>query len=110
MDVNHKLINFQRVDEIDAEAAGQPGRRVFRVRIRKGPDTASLWLEKQELEALCLALRQVLSQQPSGSASASPPFLPIADFPDEASVDFRIGRLALAWDEDAREIVLEAPP
>lgn len=106
--MRHKFIDFRQVDEIDAEAIGPPGRRVFRIRIRKGSDTASLWLEKQQLQALYLSIRQVLSQDPSGSASADTTTLPIANFPQEASLDFHIGRLAVGWDEDAHEIVLEA--
>lgn len=108
--MSQQFIDFQRVDAIDAEAIGQPGRRVFRIRLRKGPETASLWLEKQQLQALCRAIRRVLGQHSSGGSATAASSLPMADFPAEATVDFRIGSLGLAWDEAAREIVLEIQP
>ena len=105
-------MDFEFVSELDAEAIGEPGKRLFRVRARSGAQTASLWLEKQQLQALSLAIRQVL-EQASHSAQPGPsddPAIPMADFPLSPSLDFRVGRLALGWDDSAQRLVLQAFP
>ncbi|MCJ7810959.1 MAG: DUF3090 domain-containing protein [Dehalococcoidia bacterium] len=108
--------DFGPVDALDAEAIGVPGKRTFRIRAWKDQATASLWLEKQQLLALSLALRQVMAQvgqnpQP-GPALTRP-------FPDHPTVDMKLGRLALGRDEDSDHLILwaheagigeEAPP
>ena len=93
-------MDFGYVNELDSEAIGEPGNRVFRIRARSEDRTASLWLEKQQLQALSLAIRQML-EQAAHSAEPGPdldPAIPMQDFPLEASLDFRVGRLALGWD------------
>jgi uncharacterized repeat protein (TIGR03847 family) len=105
-------LDLRDITELDAEAIGEPGKRVFRIRARGGEQTASLWLEKQQLQALSLAIRQVL-EQASHSAEPGPgasPAIPIADFPLEPSLDFRVGRLALGWDERSQRVILQAYP
>lgn len=102
-------MDFGFVTELDAEAIGEPGQRVFRVRVRKEGHSASLWLEKQQLQALSLALRQVLEQtdprpRPHGDLA---PAIPLRDFPEKPSLDLHVGRLALGWDDSNRRIVLQ---
>ena len=103
-------MDFGYVDELDSEAIGEPGNRVFRIRARSEDRTASLWLEKQQLQALSLAIRQML-EQAEHSAEPGPdldPAIPMQDFPLEASLDFRVGRLALGWDDSAQRVILQA--
>ena len=97
--------DFGPVDALDAEAIGVPGKRTFRIRAWKDQAAASLWLEKQQLLALSLALRQVMAQvgqnpQP-GPALTRP-------FPDHPTVDMKLGRLALGRDEDSDHLILWA--
>lgn len=96
------------ITELDAEAIGEPGHRVFRVRARKGGETASLWLEKQQLQALSLALRQVLEQARAHPHGDVAPAVPFPDFPETPSLDLQVGRLALGWDERSQRTVLQA--
>lgn len=107
--MNQEIVDFERVDEIDAEAIGEPGQRLFRIRARKGPYTASLWLEKQQLQALCIAIRQELEERLEEEPEDIPQ-LPIGDFPEHATIDFRIGRLALGWNDAKDEFVIQAQP
>lgn len=105
-------VDFKYINELDAEAIGEPGNRVFRLRARSDNLTASLWLEKQQLQALSLAIRQVL-EQAHHSAEPGPdidPAIPMEGFPLTPSVDFRVGRLALGWDDSAQRLVLQAYP
>ena len=42
---------------VDAQAFGQPGQRTFRLRLLgEQAEAASLWLEKEQMQALSLAL------------------------------------------------------
>jgi len=97
--------DFGPVDALDAEAIGPPGKRTFRIRAWKDEATASLWLEKQQLLALSLALRQVMAQvnqSPQRTPSSPRPF------PDDPTVDMKLGRLALGRDEDNDRLILWA--
>lgn len=89
---------------IDAQAFGQPGQRTFRLRIMAGAgDTASIWMEKEQLQALSLALKQMLSQL---EYDAEPPPADAGDFPTVATHDFRVGRMGMGFHADDRTIVL----
>jgi uncharacterized repeat protein (TIGR03847 family) len=93
------------VKAIDSEAIGEPGQRAFRIRVWKDELSASLWLEKQQLQALSLALRQVLARQQSSGAPRSSS-LSTSAFPDTPTVDMHIGRLALGRDQASGRLVL----
>ena len=97
--------DFGPVDALDAEAIGVPGKRTFRIRAWKNRATASLWLEKQQLLALSLALRQVMSQT---GQDPQPKALSKRPFPERPTVDLRVGRLALGRDEDSDHLILWA--
>jgi uncharacterized repeat protein (TIGR03847 family) len=115
--MSEQLHDFGRADLLDAEAIGQPGQRRFRLFARSEYGTASLWLERQQMEALSLAIDQMLAQISGGmvlrkEAQADvpkPPGAP-ADFPDEVDVDFRVSQLTLGYDEEQDAVVLLAHP
>jgi uncharacterized repeat protein (TIGR03847 family) len=89
---------------LDAQSFGQPGQRTFRLRIiGAGGDTASLWVEKEQLQALSLALKQMLAQL---EYDAEPPSGEISDFPVNADRDFRVGRMGMGFDASDRTVLL----
>ena len=97
------------VDEIDVEAIGQPGQRTFRLVAERGPETASLWLEKEQLQALGLIIDQHIARLSRGRAPRETPLLTLAArFPSSASVDFKVGRMALGYDTERRRFVFSA--
>ncbi len=59
------LHDFGRAELVDAEAIGEPGHRRFRLFARSSYGTASLWLERQQMEAL--------SRFPAAPSSAPKP-------------------------------------
>ena len=69
--------DFGRAELLEPEAIGEPGQRTFRLRVLSGSEAASLWLEKEQLVALTLAIRQLLEQtdeeDASSEAGPSPP-------------------------------------
>lgn len=98
--------DFGRADVLEPEAIGEPGQRTFRLRVLSGGHAASLWLEKEQLAALTIAIRQLLEQTEEGDGEGLP--LPAADFPAEAQVDFKVGRLGIGYDERRRMVALFA--
>jgi uncharacterized repeat protein (TIGR03847 family) len=88
---------------IDAQSFGQPGERTFRLRILGDAETASIWLEKEQLQALSLALKQMLAQL---EYEQEPPAADTGAFPSSADHDFRAGRLGMGFHPPDRTVVL----
>jgi uncharacterized repeat protein (TIGR03847 family) len=97
-------IEFGVARGIDAQSFGQPGQRTFRLRILgASAESASLWLEKEQMQALSLALKQMLAQlEPAGE----PPAADVGDFPVVANHDFRVGRMGMGFNASDRTVVL----
>ena len=104
------MLDLGRVSSLEAEAIGEPGQRTFRLRVSSGEHTASLWLEKEQLQALALALMRLLVQmgQPEYIPAAGTVANPLSPFPEEPSLDLKVGRLGLGLDQTEGNIVLFA--
>lgn len=95
--------DFGTARAIDAQAQGEPGARTFQLRIiGSNFESASLWLEKQQMQALSLALTQVLTQigRPNRDSEG------ISSFPEGPDHDFRVGRMAIGFDPSTGTVVL----
>lgn len=95
--------DFGTARQIDARAHGEPGSRTFEMRVVGARDeSASLWMEKQQLQALNLALTQLLAQldQPSQ------PRQTVEGFPPNPDHDFRVGRMSIGFDTATNMVVL----
>src|ERR687896_658892 len=100
--------DFAAVDAIDAESIGEPGKRTFRVRILRGDESAALWVEKQQLAALGEAIPRLIEQLDSEDQHPDVDARPISYFPDDPTVDFKVGRLALGYAAQEDRLVLIA--
>ncbi len=99
-------VEFGVARAIDAQAFGQPGQRTFRLRIVGGDaQSASIWLEKEQMQALNLALKQMLAQL---EYDAEPPGADVGEFPVVADNDFRVGRMGMGFNASDRSVVLYA--
>jgi uncharacterized repeat protein (TIGR03847 family) len=102
--------DFGPLDHISAEAIGQPGQRRFRLRaINEVGETASLWLEKEQLSALGEAISNALESE--GYVYERLPLDDIAPepvFPLTAGVDFRLAQLSMGLNTDSKAIILIA--
>jgi uncharacterized repeat protein (TIGR03847 family) len=99
------------LDEIDVEAIGEPGQRTFRLLLASGPTTASLWLEKEQMEQLAMVIDQQLTgasqDQPTGGLLT----LDFASrFPSDPTIDFKAGRIAVGFEEQARRFAMTIDP
>ena len=89
------------LNSFETEAIGQPGQRRFRLRLIASDHTAaSLWIEKEQVDALATAVRRVLAQNRRVNETAQPTPRPLAVFPLNPEVDFQVARLALGYDDN----------
>ena len=64
---------------------------------------AALWVEKEQLQALGLAVEQLLAEFQGKTAGRPPKQPPVETFPANPTIDFKVGRLALGQDESELE-------
>jgi len=99
-------VEFDVARGIDAQTFGQPGQRTFRLRIAGGAgQSASLWMEKEQMQALSLALKQMLAQL---EYDEEPPHAEVGEFPTVADHDFRVGRMGMGFNASDRTVVVFA--
>lgn len=111
MRVSGERHEFKLVSVLRPDAVGVPGKRRFRLLVEGEPGSACLWLEKEQLQALGLAIDQMLAPLAtlwSLSPTQPTPTVPPADFPPHPTVEFQVGRLALAFDEASQQFILLA--
>lgn len=89
------------------EAIGEPGQRRFRLVAMIDGTTCVIWMEKQQLQALGIALEQVLDQLDDVSVfvdAGQPPLV----YDLESRQQFRAGRMELGYDERRDRLVIIA--
>jgi uncharacterized repeat protein (TIGR03847 family) len=90
-----------------AEAIGEPGQRRFRLLAIVDGETTVVWMEKQQLQALGMALEQLLEDLPDRGPELEAASPPIA-FDTETRRQFRAGRMELGYDEPRDRLVIVA--
>ena len=92
--------DFGPVNRIEAESFGEPGQRTFRVFSANEIEAASLWLEKEQLRALGRAIEEQLGrlQALRATREVAPPDVTLA-FAGDVTLEFRVGQMALGFDE-----------
>ena len=106
------------IEIFGAEAVGQPGQRRFRLYAMSHNISAALWMEKEQLNNLSIALDRILAQLTEGrilrtEAQASPPQLlegVPANFPAKPDFEFQVGQLRISYDEKWNLLVLNSIP
>jgi len=103
-------VELGELSSVSAEAIGLPGQRRFRLcAVATGGESASLWLEKEQLTALGDAIESVLDGE--GYEYERLPLDDVLDqkpFPLSPSFDFRILQLSLGMNREDTRIVLVA--
>ncbi|HWV34088.1 MAG TPA: DUF3090 family protein [Thermomicrobiales bacterium] len=92
---------------VRVDALGEPGNRRFRLLAAVAGETHILWMEKQQLQALGLAIEQMLEQLPEGQSLVDESALPV-EFDDQTRSQFRVGRMELGFDIAADRIIIAA--
>ena len=96
--------NFGEAEKIRTEAIGVAGKRIFRILVDCPPRAAAtLWLEKEQVYGLSMAMKKMMEAKGGGERSNQE-----ADFPELAEADsapvssgdrleFKVSRLGLAY-------------
>ena len=109
------LFVYDPPDRFVAGTVGEPGSRTFFLQARSGPRVTSVALEKEQVALLAERLEELLDEIVRRTGGATT--VPAAAAPDSADnapldqpilEEFRVGSLALAWDESRGRIVIEA--
>lgn len=103
---------------LGADAVGQPGQRRFRIFMQTLYTSAIMWMEKEQLNSLSLALDRFLAQVTEGQVlrtEAQSGGLPIAagmpaEFPLHPAYEFQVGQMRINYDERTTQFLLNAVP
>ena len=101
------LNEFTQVAKFDPETFGDPGKRTFRINAESASSTAKVWLEKEQLAELCLAITQMdRENNPTPSDTNISP----SDLEAEplTNLDFKANRLAFGHNPDSGMFVVDA--
>lgn len=109
------LFVYDPPERFVAGTVGEPGSRSFFLQARSGRRVTSVGLEKEQVALLAERLEELLDEivRRTGGGTAVPAAAP-ADLADNEPLEqpileeFRVGSLALAWDEPHARIVIEA--
>ncbi len=103
--------NFDSVTVLDAEAIGVPGQRRFRLIGGSGNDIVSLWMEKEQLNALGQAVEQLLEQLSESGllkhAIESSPAAALTPIPPTAP-EYVVSKIMIGYDEERRVVAIFA--
>lgn len=103
---------------LGADAVGEPGQRRFRLFAQSTQGSAVMWMEKEQLNSLSLAIDRFLAQLTQGQvlrteARAGTPLTPEgmpSDFPFNPNYDFQVGQMRLSYDESDALFLLSVVP
>lgn len=108
-----RIFRFESPDRVVAGTVGEPGNRTFFLQARQGGDLVSVVLEKTQVAVLAQqldALLDLLSDRgvegvPAQAETDRIDRRPLGEPLVEA---FRVGAMALTWDDEADRVVIEA--
>ena len=100
-------VDLGLVDSIEVETVGRPGERTFNITARSGRGQAVVWMEKDQLLQLTLAIQQLAIQQERTGPSAA--YIPeYAHTGEPVSVEFKAGDMRLRYEGSSDVFTVEA--
>ena len=110
-----QLHDFDHPERFVAGTVGEPGERIFYLQASDGARMVSIALEKQQVAVLAERLDELLDEirRRQGADSTIPATAP-AELEDVGPLgapieeEFRVGALALAYEEDSGTVLIEA--
>lgn len=109
------VISYDLPERFVAGSVGRPGDRAFFLQARSGRRVTSVGLEKFQVTLLAERLEELLDEvlRRTGGDAAVPAAVP-SELKDDGPLDqpveeeFKVGTMALAWDPDDEQVVIEA--
>lgn len=99
--------DFGRALSVDAEAIGQPGQRRFRLLVSSSNQSASVWLEKDQLASIGAWLTETIERLDKERPTSDPDVEPLP-FPETFDLDFRASHIGLGFIEDEEQFAFQA--
>src|SRR5688572_27406337 len=113
--VPRQVFRYDPPTRLVAGTVGGPGERTFYLQASVGGQTTSVVLEKEQVAALAERVEALLDRVVLRTSGEAPvPAIVPAELADSAPLDlplveeFRVGPIALAWDDAAARLVIEA--
>ena len=110
-----QVFEFDPPDRFVAGTVGEPGERVFYLQAAARGRVTSVALEKQQVRVLAERVDELLDEvlRRSGGTAPVPAVAPgelddLAPLDSPLSEEFRVGAMALAWDEQGERVIIEA--
>ncbi|MDE3074266.1 MAG: DUF3090 family protein [Chloroflexota bacterium] len=108
----NETYDLGRATGILADAVGEPGKRRFRILARNDFELANLWVEREQLQAMAMAVEKLLAQVPGADVGEEDPDRPPREgaisFDLRPNVEFRVGQLALGYEEQHKLFLILA--
>jgi uncharacterized repeat protein (TIGR03847 family) len=109
------VFTYDPPERFVAGTVGQPGERTFYLQASSRGRVTSVVLEKAQVSRLAERLEELLDEElrSAGGKSSVPAVAPVA-LADDGPLDlplleeFRVGVIALGWDADSEQVVIEA--
>ena len=98
---------FTNVSSLKAEAFGEPGRRTFRIHVESESSSASIWIEKEQLFQLAIAIQKMVTTLPERREPPDDP-PPDREAPGLTNLDFKVMKLVLGHDMGRGLFVIDA--
>ncbi len=106
---------FDQPERFVAGTVGEPGERVFYLQARSGDRVVSVALEKQQVQLLAERIDALLDEvvRRSAGTAAVPAAAPVegedaAPLDVPVSEEFRVGTMALGWNGESEQLIVEA--
>jgi uncharacterized repeat protein (TIGR03847 family) len=98
-------IEFMQVESIRAEAVGDPGQRTFRILVDGDVGSATMWLEKEQLFQLAVAINQLQASLPAQGRGR-----PLSEGGEglPVQIEFKVGRLVLGHEGSSERLIIDA--
>ncbi|HXF71776.1 MAG TPA: DUF3090 family protein [Actinomycetota bacterium] len=93
------------VDRITTDAIGEPGNRTFFIQARSGPELVTVIVEKQQVQLLAQSILEILAGIDRETEEG--PGEDEMDLEEPVEPMWRVGRLAIGYDEDRDMFRLE---
>ncbi|MEO7118386.1 MAG: DUF3090 family protein [Candidatus Limnocylindrales bacterium] len=106
-----RIIVFEQPDRFVCGTVGEPGNRTFFLQTVQGPRVTSVVLEKVQVAVLADRLGHILGElERRGVKDADAPAIVDLERPLDEPLreEFRVGTIALAWDDDDGVLTVEA--
>ncbi len=100
-------IEFNSITSIKPEALGEPGKRTFRLLIEDAAGSAMIWLEKEQLFQLAMAITRLQAILPS-SGGADPQAPSSAGESSGPQLEFTVGKMVLGHEGNSDRFVIDA--